>query len=174
MVGGAGTDLHLEAESVRITRVRQELLRLGGVVGEELLYRRGHLLERLVVAVVVGMHRIGEELRIAAVVRAGDLLLVHRHVERAAHADVAEGLLVDPQGEELPIHGEPPGPLELRRAFLQVVDRRPADRFQYVELAGAQRGVLRGLVLDGSALYSLNVNTTVYLSRASTLAIWSK
>ena len=101
MVRSAGAYLHLEGEAVRIAGLGQQLLGLGGIVGEELLDAVGHRLQRLVVAGEVGMHRVAEELGVAVVVGAHDLLLVDRHVERAAHADVVERLGVDAHGYEL-------------------------------------------------------------------------
>ena len=94
------------------------------------------------------MLRIGEQLGVAAVIGLHDLLLVHRHVQRAAHADVVERLGVDPHGEELAAHAQPARPFELRRRLLEVVRRAPADVLQQVELGGAQRGQVGRLVLD--------------------------
>ncbi|MCY1523822.1 hypothetical protein D9M68_587300 [compost metagenome] len=150
MVLAAGADLHLELEALRVAGLGQQLLRLLRVVGEQLLDRFRHRAQRLEIAGVVRVLRIGEQFGIAAVVLLDDFLLVHRHVQRAAHADIVERLGVDAQRQVLPGVGQPAGPLELRRALLQFIDGGPAHHLQHVELAGAQHGVAGGLVLDGA------------------------
>ena len=141
MVGIAGADLHLEAEAVGIAGLGQQLLGLVRIVVEQLLDARRHRLERLEVAVVVGMLGIGEQLGVAVVVGADDLLLVHRHVERTAHADVVERLGVDPHGQERPPTCRATcDHLSCGALFFSSVDVLPADGLEDVELAGAQRG----------------------------------
>ena len=94
------------------------------------------------------MLRIGEQLGVAAVIGLHDLLLVHRHVQRPADADVVERLGVDAHGQELAAHAEPARPFELRGRLLEVVGGAPADVLQQVELGGAQRRQVGRLVLD--------------------------
>ncbi len=150
MVRRAGAYLHLELEALGVAGLGQQLAGLVGVVGEELLHVLRHGAERLEVALVVRVLRIGKQLRVAAVVLLDDLLLVDRHVERAAHADIVEGLGVHAHGQVLPGEGQPARPLQLRRALLQLFHRGPAYAFHDVELARAQHGVARGFVLDGA------------------------
>src|SRR5436190_5290522 len=144
---GAG-DLYLEREAAWIPGLREQLLGFRRIVCKQFLHRRGHLLQRLVVAVIVRVHRVGEELRVPAVVGLHDLLLVDRVVQRTTHAHIVERLLVHAHREEGAALVEPFRPLELRRAFLQLVNRAPADELQDVDLAAPQRGVLGGFVLD--------------------------
>ncbi len=148
MVRAAGADLHLEGKSLWIAGLGEQLARLVGVVGEQLLDVVRHRAERLVVAAVVGMLRIGEQLRIAAVVLLDDLLLVDRHVQRAPDPDVVERLGIDAHRQILAGVRQPARPLQLRGAALELVDRGPAQPLHDVDLAGAQHRVARGLVLD--------------------------
>ena len=164
VIGIAGADLDLEAESLGDTRFGQQLLRLVGIVGEELFHRVGHGLEGLVVAQIVGMLRIGEQFCVAAVVGLDDLLLVDRHVEGAADADVVERLGVDAHGQELPAHAEPARPLELRRRLLEIVGCAPADVLQQVELGGPQCRQVGRLVLDGAEDQLVEERKLVFLA----------
>ena len=68
----------LKVKPFGIAGLGQQLLGLVGIVVEQLLDRVRHRLERLEVAEIVGMLRIGEQLGVAAVVGLDDLLLVDR------------------------------------------------------------------------------------------------
>src|SRR5215831_4716884 len=148
VVGTAGAHLHLEAEAIAQSGLGQQLLCAVGIVLIELLYARRHGLERLVVALVIGVHGIGEELGVAVVVGGNDLLLVDRHVERSAHADIIERLLIDLECQESPGHVEPARPLQTWRAPLELVHVLPAHALEDIELGRAQRRDEGGFVLD--------------------------
>src|SRR5262249_49919314 len=94
------------------------------------------------------MLRIGEQLGIAVVVGANDFLLVDRHVEGAANADVVEWLLIDAHGQESAAGGEPSVELQRRRALLQAVDILPANVLHDVDLSSAQASDAGRLILD--------------------------
>ena len=96
------------------------------------------------------MLRVGEQLGVAAIIFLDDFLLVDGEVERAADADVVERLGVDAHSQKCAAHAEPFRPLQLWGALFQFVDRRPADAFENVELAGSQRGQECRLILDGA------------------------
>jgi len=77
-----------------------------------------------------------------------DFVLVDRHIERAADANVVERLGVRAHDERIAVDVGPLIVFDLRRGLLQVLYALPADRFEDVELAGLEGGEAGRVVLD--------------------------
>ena len=150
VVGVAGAHLHLEAEAFCKPGLGQQCLGLLGVVDEQFLRRDRHLVEWLEIAGVVRVHWVPEQVGVAVVIRLDDLLLVHRHVQRAPHADVVERFGIHAHRHEgaTKLHTLPP--FERGGVLLQLIHRAPADGLQHIELGGTQGGQKARLVLDGA------------------------
>ncbi len=149
MIRRAGAHLYLECEALRHAGFGQQLLRLLGIVREQLLDGVRHRLERLEVAHEVGVLWIGKQFGVTPVIFLHDLLLVDREVECAPNSNVVERLGIDTERDKLAEHRKPFRPLQLRRVLLQLFDRGPANVLHYIKLTGAQCRQRRRLVLDG-------------------------
>ena len=152
MIGIAAADLGREGESIGVTGLGEQLLRLVRSVAEQLLDALGHALQGLEVLTEIRVLGIGHEFRVTAVVGIENFLLVHSQVQCAAHTDVIKRGLVHPHRQEGANVGQGLLPLQLGCGFLEVVHDNPTNDLEDIDLRRTQGGELGCLVLDDAVV----------------------